>query len=102
MRVCVGSSVECVLVFCAVSTFESIDVKNVFTFFYFFIKSAFLTFVSFLNIFYFLVAKIFSPTKPVKLLHKPIFSDGFNMVAIGNSHDEEPWLSNVVMHIRGH
>ena len=56
----------------------------------FLLKNTFLTFFLVLNIFYFLVAKIFNPNKPAKLYIKRLLSDGFSMAAVGNSLDEEP------------
>src|SRR6218665_4157937 len=51
---------------------QSIDVKNVFTFFIIFYKNTFFNVFHFLNVFYFLVTKFFYPT-------------GFNMASIKNS-----------------
>jgi len=51
-----------------------IDVKNVFTFFYYFYYNPrFSTFFILSTFFYFLVTKMFNPTKPAKLLHQTNF-----------------------------
>ena len=64
--------------------------KKLFYVFYYFYKKAFFNVLYSSNVFYFLVTKFLNPTKPAKLLHKRLLSDGFNMGAAGNSLDEEP------------
>ena len=81
---------------------DIIDVKRslrFYVFIIFFIKKTRFKDFYFSKVF-FLVVKSFNPTKPAKLLRH--LSDGFNMGAIGNSLDEEPQLSNVVIHLIRH
>ena len=68
-----------------------IDVKKRFLRFYYLKKRVFNVFI-FWNVFYFLVANFFYPTKPAKIVLnlldsciKRLFSGGFNMEAIQNS-----------------
>lgn len=84
--------------------FFSIDVKKFFKFSFSLLKERAFNVFYFLKGFYFLVAKIVNSTKPAKLLYKWLLSDWFyifNMAAIKNS-DEEPQLSNIVMHTIRH
>src|SRR6218665_3134295 len=75
-----------------------IDVQNVFyVFYYFYKKRLFNVFFIFLNISYFLVANIFYPSKPSKILLnllnsclKRILSDELNKAAMKNSLMNSP------------